>query len=343
LLDWKRHLTEVLWFAPIDPLFPKTVIGQDGNNDFVAIGVSREHWASAQPVRNIVKQAFEAAGLPYFHPHTFRHMLVQQAYTNADVAEVLGFDDLTRHGRVLGNITSRIDFACYRQGVPPLGLCAMTPFANAWSQEGRAWAFPVATMQAAAQTFDWRPDALENIRREARALPGQAAIPWRKENDEKESFVRQWAEGLRPNVVAPVEPGAPASEAGQLDALERKLLDHKPAVRERVSKTIERGPIGAMLKKANGYRCQLCDALGKDSLGFLKPNGERYVEAHHATPVSAMEVGSLSATNIMILCANHHRQMHYGGVIIERTATEFVLTMDGHRKISIKRFSLGLT
>ena len=262
------------------------------------------------------------------------------SHTNADVGAVLGFHDLTRHGRVLGNITSRIDFACYREGVPPLGLCAKMPFANAWSQERRTWAFPVATMQAAAQTFGWQPDVLERIRQTARSLPGQAAIPWRKEINEKESLIRRWAEGLTPSAVALVEPAPPTSVGDELAALERNLLGRKPAVRERVSKIIERGPIGAMLKKANGYRCQLCAAMGMDALGFLKPTGEPYVEAHHATPVSAMEVGSLSATNIMILCANHHRQMHYGSVMIERTATEFVLTIDGHQKISIKRFSL---
>ncbi|MES2443908.1 MAG: HNH endonuclease signature motif containing protein [Pseudomonadota bacterium] len=263
-----------------------------------------------------------------------------ESHTNADVGAVLGFHDLTRHGRVLGNITSRIDFACYRQGVPPLGLCAITPFANAWSQEGRAWAFPVAMMQAAARTYDWHPDVLERIRREARSLPGQAAIPWRKEIGEKESLIRQWAEGLRPNVVALAEPVAPTGFGNELATLERNLLGRKPAVRERVSKIIERGTIGTALKRANGYRCQLCDALGLDAHSFVKANGEPYVEAHHATPVSAMEVGSLSAANIMILCANHHRQMHYGTVIIERTATEFVLTVDGHQQISIKRFGL---
>ncbi len=263
------------------------------------------------------------------------------SYTNSDVGAVLGFHDLTRHGRVLGNITSRIDFACYREGVPPLGLCATAPFANAWAQQGRTWAFPVAKMQAAAQTFDWEPDVLERVRRQARLLPGQAAIPWQREISEKEMLVRQWAEGLRPNIAPQVEPVSPTSIGDELATLERNLLDRKPAVRERVSKTIERGPIGEMLKRANGYRCQLCDALGMDSLGFIKPNGERYVEAHHATPVSAMEVGSLSATNIMILCANHHRQMHYGSVFIERTATEFVLTIDGDQTVSVRRFGLA--
>jgi 5-methylcytosine-specific restriction endonuclease McrA len=261
------------------------------------------------------------------------------SYSNADVGAVLGFDDLSRHGRVLGNITSRIDFACYRSSVPPLGLCAIEPFANAWSQEGRAWAFPVSTMQAAAQSFGWSSDVLDAIRREARLLPGQASIPWRKEIDERESDVRKWAEGLKTDVCVPndAKPNKFASE--DLDELERKLLDRKPEVRERVSKSIERGSIGAKLKKANGFRCQLCEALGRNPLGFQKPNGEPYVEAHHATPISELEVGSLSATNIMILCANHHRQMHYGNVAIARTATEFVLTIDDKR-ISIRRFGL---
>ncbi len=256
-------------------------------------------------------------------------------YSNADVGAVLGFNDLTRHGRVLGNITSRIDFACYQSGVPPLGLCAVEPFANAWAREGRPWAFPIRLMQAAAQTFDWQPSILDEIRRAARLLPGQAAIPWRKEITGRENEIRRWAEGLNAGLSTSFELVHAPSKS--LDEIERDLLDRKPAVKARVSKSIERGSIGARLKKANGFRCQLCEAMGLKAVGFLKANGEPYVEAHHATPVSELEVGSLSATNIMILCANHHRQMHYGNVLIDRRSLEFLLTIDGVR-ISIKRF-----
>jgi hypothetical protein len=260
-------------------------------------------------------------------------------YTNAEAGAVLGFDDLSRHGRVLGNITSRSDYACYKEGAPPLGLCAIEPFANAWSREARPWKFPIHAMQIAAQTFNWTPAILEEIRRQARLLPGTAAIPWRKEMTERESDVRRWAESLKPSpaVVVPTKPDLASSH--DLDTLERKLLGRKPAVRERVSKIIERGPTGTKLKKANGFRCQICDALGADAVGFAKTNGEPYVEAHHVTPVSELELGSLSATNIMILCANHHRQMHYGKVTIERTSTAFILTIDGER-LSINRYGL---
>ena len=94
------------------------------------------------------------------------------------------------------------------------------------------------------------------------------------------------------------------------------------------------------LKRANGFKCQVCEVLKMEPVGFIKADGEPYVEAHHATPVSALEVGSLSATNIMILCANHHRQMHYGAVSIKRTVARFILTLDGKR-MEIRRFGQG--
>ena len=266
-----------------------------------------------------------------------RHGGILKGYTNADVGSMLGFDDLTRHGRVLGNIQSRLDFACYQVGVPPLGLCVVEQFANAWSQEGRKWSFPVATMRQAAQSLQWSPLVFDKIRANARLLPGQAAIPWRKELTEQEAAVRKWAEGLAPSSYAEMVDVAGEGSDADLAEIERDLLDRKPAVRERVSKSIERGSIGARLKRANGFRCQICDALGIEALGFLKPDGEPYVEAHHVTPVSALEVGSLSATNIMIVCANHHRQMHYGVVSVDRAETAFNLTVDS-KEISIRRF-----
>jgi hypothetical protein len=262
-----------------------------------------------------------------------QHGGLLNSYTNADIGALLGFDDLTRHGRVLGNIQSRIDFACYQADVPPLGLCVVDHFANAWAQEGRNWAFPVPNMRLAAQSFRWSRGILHKVRINARLLPGQAAIPWRKEIKDREARIRIWAEGLQQTQA----PDPPAPVEADLSETERNLLDRAPAVRERVSRLIERGAVGARLKRANGFKCQICMALGLEPAGFLKPDGEPYVEAHHATPVSALEVGSLAATNIMILCANHHRQMHYGVVGVERTSVSFIVTLDGKR-LEIRRF-----
>jgi predicted restriction endonuclease len=173
-----------------------------------------------------------------------------------------------------------------------------------------------------------------------RSLPGQAAIPWRKELAANETGVRGWAESLKPfEATAVGEQGVDWSEALALIQIEQSLLGRRPEVRERVSSSIERGSIGQKLKRASGFKCQLCEALGLNPIGFLKANNEPYVEAHHATPVSALEVGSLSASNIMILCANHHRQMHYGTIELERDEQEFIVKLDGEA-VRIKRFAI---
>ena len=193
-------------------------------------------------------------------------------------------------------------------------------------------------MRESAQSFAWTDEILARIRMSARLLPGQAAIPWRKEIREHEQKVRGWAESLQP--AAQLEGSSPPdADATKLAAQERELLGKAPEVRERVSKSIERGPIGQRLKRLNGYRCQICEATGNGPGSFLKSNGERYVEAHHATPVSEKEIGSLAAANIIILCANHHRQLHYGDVTLERTESSFKLVIEG-KVISIKRFAL---
>lgn len=110
-----------------------------------------------------------------------------------------------------------------------------------------------------------------------------------------------------------------------------ELKNAVPQVRSRVVKTIERGSIGEKVKKYNDYKCQVCEALGYNPCSFKKPNGECYVEAHHVEPVSSGKVGVLSAENIITVCANHHRQMHYGNVeLIKDTNYYFVFHIDNH-------------
>jgi predicted HNH restriction endonuclease len=104
-------------------------------------------------------------------------------------------------------------------------------------------------------------------------------------------------------------------------------LNASPEVKTRVSKCIERGPVVYAVKRTNGFKCQVCESLGNNPIGFIKKNGEPYIEAHHVMPVSTKEVGSLAASNVMTVCANHHRQLHYGeiDVTITEKTFEFVL------------------
>ena len=60
-----------------NPLFPATAMGQDAERQFAATGLARTHWASADAVRKIFRQSFEAIGLIGFNPHSFRHALAE--------------------------------------------------------------------------------------------------------------------------------------------------------------------------------------------------------------------------------------------------------------------------
>lgn len=122
-------------------------------------------------------------------------------------------------------------------------------------------------------------------------------------------------------------------DPAELEALRQRYRDAPPKVKQRLSTAIERGGVGNLVKRANGYRCQICEALGLEPLGFRKRNGVPYVEAHHVMPVSSLAVGALGPENVITVCANHHRQMHYGTVEIAPQEEGFHLVLDEHSLI----------
>jgi hypothetical protein len=140
----------------------------------------------------------------------------------------------------------------------------------------------------------------------------------------------------------PAAPEIALTTLDKLGELEARYLHAGPEVKERVSRSIERGPIGALVKNANGFKCQLCDALGLDPIGFKKRNGEPYVEAHHMMPVSTKQIGSLAASNVLTVCANHHREIHYGCIEVNITDTVFDIVISGkHIQISRLKIATG--
>ena len=64
------------------------------------------------------------------------------------------------------------------------------------------------------------------------------------------------------------------------------------------------------IKKKYDGRCQIENC----GYTFLKSNGENYAEGHHLIPLG--KGGNQTAENIVILCANHHRMLHYAKVEI---------------------------
>lgn len=109
-----RH--EHLW-APTDPLFPATRMGLNAAGVFSPLGLERRAWATTQPIRDIFRRAFTAAGLPYFNPHSFRDMLVHHAMKLNQTPELMkAWSQNLGHDDVLTTFTSYGQVPMHRQG-----------------------------------------------------------------------------------------------------------------------------------------------------------------------------------------------------------------------------------
>jgi len=77
IADWVSYLGNIKLWGNDDPLFPATHMVLNAARQFEATGLKRKNWSSAAPIRGIFREAFHAAGLPYFNPHSLRSTLVR--------------------------------------------------------------------------------------------------------------------------------------------------------------------------------------------------------------------------------------------------------------------------
>jgi hypothetical protein len=126
------------------------------------------------------------------------------------------------------------------------------------------------------------------------------------------------------------------NDASKLKELDEKYANSAPVVQRILSKRIERGNVGEYVKRLSGNKCQVCVAMGKETMSFkvTGSNEINYIEAHHVHEVHKLNAGSLRSNNIIALCPLHHRQMHYGNVILkDETETQFIFEIDGKEVI----------
>jgi integrase len=115
-IDWVALLREQKGFGPEDPLFPKSKVEPGANLEFQAVGLDRAHWADASPVRAIIREACQRAGLPYFNPHSFRNALVQLAYDlRLDAEQFKAWSQNLGHKSILTTFSSYSEIQPARQ------------------------------------------------------------------------------------------------------------------------------------------------------------------------------------------------------------------------------------
>lgn len=72
-VEWYGYLEEK-GFGPDDPIFPHTT--NHFGSEYSKEKVAQAPWESTGSARKIFKKRCENVGLPYFHPHSFRHLIV---------------------------------------------------------------------------------------------------------------------------------------------------------------------------------------------------------------------------------------------------------------------------
>ncbi|WP_068073888.1 tyrosine-type recombinase/integrase [Novosphingobium lentum] len=114
---WTQELREAHLWGSADALFPATAMTVGESGGFVASGLQRRAWSTTEPIREVFRKAFAAAGLPYFNPHSFRSMLVRHAMTlNLSPEQMKAWSQNLGHADVLTTFTSYGNVPVYRQG-----------------------------------------------------------------------------------------------------------------------------------------------------------------------------------------------------------------------------------
>lgn len=211
--------------------------------------------------------------------------------TYKQLARELGRDP-TRDSRMIAQVCDLLDASAAYAGVP---LAALVMVRNA---EGRinpmAWKAntPDGVREAIIDrslAHRFTEDDFNLIERGLRALEGRG-------NHKAWEKVRELIplEALYSNLSAPFRDAVDdlGTDDPAQDLYTGKRYGRDPRVRSEVE------------RRANG-RCEHCG-----DRGFLRADGSFYVETHHV--IALANDGADRMSNVIGLCANHHRQAHFG-------------------------------
>lgn len=222
--------------------------------------------------------------------------LLQSVPTDIDyrrAAEALGRDPET-DSRAVAQICDLLDAAAALAGVPLLALVKVRTQTGdinpkAWtSKEEERELRPHIIARSEGHKFT--PSDFDAIREALKKLVGRG-------NKAAWTFVRTTVPDVNRWVAFGPQPAGDAIQDFGVEYPTRKpatvyAYDRNPKVR------------AAVLTRAQG-RCEYCGALG-----FLLPDGGRYLESHHIIALASH--GKDTMSNVIALCANDHREVHFG-------------------------------
>ncbi len=116
-VDWVNFLKHEKLFDHNAPLFPNTKLSLDENDQFSRQKLDSIPWKSTTSIRTIIKESFEAVGLEYYNPHSFRNTIVQLGYQCCKTPEEFkAWSQNLGHSSPLTTFTSYGHIEEYNQG-----------------------------------------------------------------------------------------------------------------------------------------------------------------------------------------------------------------------------------
>ena len=216
-----------------------------------------------------------------------------EALTYTEVAMRMGRP--ANHSRAMASTCNLLDAAACLAGVPLLALVAVLAQSGGVNPEaftqfdGRRRKRIIER----SQKHRFTPEDYRSISRALDDLSGKGAVKaW------------QFVESIYPGNLFFLrligDYGSPTT-----NAIDDLGVDSPDRIRSEVW-TYARDPkVRAAVLKRAGDHCEFCGHVG-----FMKPDGTRYLETHHV--IALANDGEDRVTNVIALCPNDHREAHFG-------------------------------
>ncbi len=214
--------------------------------------------------------------------------------TYQTAAKELGFP--IKNARAIAQVCDLLDVAAALANIPLLALVAVRAVSGeinpkAWVRDTPAGVREAVIKRSRAHMFtDADFDAIDKALIALEGYGNRTAWTEVKRRIPERQLYQQLSE-------VPFVPGQDALNDLGSDKPEKELISGTRYARDpQVRKTVE--------ARAKG-RCELCDKQG-----FARPDGTSYLETHHI--ISLANDGADRITNVIALCAEHHREAHFG-------------------------------
>ena len=200
------------------------------------------------------------------------------------------------HSRAMASTCNLLDAAACLAGVPPLALVAVLAQSGDVNPAAFAREFNESQRKAIIQRSQLHHFVAADYEAISRGLDDLG----------DRGAVRAWRfiEGLYPGNLLYLRLVGDYRN-NNLNAIEDLGIDAPDRIMSEVWTYLrDQGVREAVVRRANG-RCEFCGQLG-----FIKPDGGRYLESHHV--IALANDGEDRVTNVIALCPNDHREAHFG-------------------------------